>query len=483
MTVAAVIPVGRPTFDLVEAGRLVHEAIDALRRDGVVVVGDEHIATDVAGVDAAIDEILADSIRPDVIVVLQASFADASMIIRVHDRRRLPIVCWSFPEPRTGAGLRLNGLCGANLATYSLRRRDSSAAFVHIDPADCDAASRVRSAIDAASAPLRFELRRPEPPAGTADPIVDRVLARLRDAKIGVIGDHPDGFEPCAYDAEHVGESFGTSIDRVELEDLFSTANGISDGEVAHIRERVERVVDVPPDLHGVDRSMRLYGALRTLTTDREWDAVATRCWPECTRDYGGAICAPQAMLTEDGVPAMCEADVFGGLTALILRELSGGDPFVTDVVDLDRSDGTSAIWHCGQASIGLADPDDHIEGIDHPMQGKALLHQFSLRPGRVTIARITQARGRTAMVIAGGELLDRPRPFVGTCGVLSWDLPVDDVMRTIFDAGLEHHVAVIEGDHRNALVEIAARLGLPVIRLGHDHGTREELTVELQRT
>ena len=86
-------------------------------------------------------------------------------------------------------------------------------------------------------------------------------------------------------------------------------------------------------------------------------------------------------------------------------------------------------------------------------------------------------------MVIAGGELLDRPRPFVGTCGVLAWDLPVDDVMRTIFDAGLEHHVAVIEGDHRNALVEIAARLGLPVIRLGHDHGTREELTVGLQRT
>ncbi len=269
MTVAAVIPVGRPTFDLVEAGRLVHEAIDALRRDGVVVVGGEHIATDVDGVDAALDAVLAGSIRPDVVVVLQASFADASMIIGVHDRTRLPLVCWSFPEPRTGAGLRLNGLCGANLAAYSLRRRNSSAAFVHIDPADCDAAGRVRAAIDEASAPLRFEHRRPEPPIGTADPVVDRVLARLRDAKVGVIGDHPDGFEPCAYDAEHVGRSFGTSIDRVELEDLFSTADGMSEDDVALIRERVDGVVDVPPDLHGVDRSMRLYGALRTLTDDR----------------------------------------------------------------------------------------------------------------------------------------------------------------------------------------------------------------------
>ena len=178
-------------------------------------------------------------------------------------------------------------------------------------------------------------------------------------------------------------------------------------------------------------------------------------------------------MLTADGIPAMCEADVYGGLTALVLREIAGHDPFVTDVVDADRSDGTSVIWHCGQAPLTLADPAGPRRGISHPMQGRPLLHEFPLRPGRVTIARLSQARGRTSMVIAGGELLRRPRPFAGTCGVLRWDLALDDVMRTIFDLGLEHHVGVVAGDHRDVLVALAARWAIPVVRLGHDHGAR----------
>ena len=191
---------------------------------------------------------------------------------------------------------------------------------------------------------------------------------------------------------------------------------------------------------------------------------------PLLARVHGGvrgAACAPQAMLTGDGVPSVCEADAYGALTTLMFREICGTSPFLADLVDIERDDNTSVVWHCGLASLDLADAQDAPEAILHPNRGRALLHQFALKPGRVTIARISQAGGELSMVVGRGEMLRRRRPFLGTCGVLRWDRPVTDVLATIFDHGLEHHLALVYGDHHDELVEIAARWAIPVIELG----------------
>jgi L-fucose isomerase-like protein len=182
--------------------------------------------------------------------------------------------------------------------------------------------------------------------------------------------------------------------------------------------------------------------------------------------EYGGAVCAPQAMLTEDGIPAMCEADVYGGLTALVLRELAGTDPFLADLVDADRGDDTSVMWHCGLASPSLADPKSKRRGTVHPNRDRALIFDFALRPGRVTVARLSQLRDGPAMVVGSGEMLPRDHPFAGTCGVMRWDSPIDGVLDTIFTRGIEHHYVIAYGDQRDALVALAGLWRIPVVHL-----------------
>ncbi|NIX18424.1 MAG: hypothetical protein GWN07_00595, partial [Actinobacteria bacterium] len=54
-------------------------------------------------------------------------------------------------------------------------------------------------------------------------------------------------------------------------------------------------------------------------------------------------------------IPATCEADVFGALTALLLQEVYGGAVLVADLVDVDRDDGTAAFWHCGIGPRSMA--------------------------------------------------------------------------------------------------------------------------------
>jgi L-fucose isomerase-like protein len=296
---------------------------------------------------------------------------------------------------------------------------------------------------------------------------------RLRGRRVGIVGDPPAGFEPCEGDADELRASTGIVVQRVPLADLFAAAGRVDSTTLARDERRVAGELDLDPDVAtaGLDRSIALLGGLRELCDEHEWSALATRCWPECMADFGGAVCTPMAMLTEDGVPSVCEADLHGAVTALVLRHVSGGDPFVADLVDADVDDGTSVVWHCGVAATTLADPRRRPAGVLHPNRHVALVNQFALRPGRVTVARLSRAGGSLRLVVGGGEVLARPRPFQGTCGVLRWDRPVADVLATVFAHGLEHHLGIVYGDHRDALVALAAEWGMPVLHLGDDAG------------
>lgn len=462
----------RPTFDLAYAAEQVANAHRLLDDIGVRHGHPGDTVTNGEQLDQLFDAV--DLADVTVVLVLQATFSDANMVIRLAERTDLPLVVWSFPEPRTGGRLRLNSLCGANLAAYSLRRRVRNVHFVHVDPTGDDAPRRVRAALDDIDPGGTPEL--PAPPSVhdatvRAERVAQRVIDRLATARLGVIGDAPDGFEPCLYEAAEMRLTTGATADRIELTTLFDHAEAADAAATASTRRRVESSLRVPEAVEerGLDESVRLYHGLRTLVDHRNWDAVATRCWPECMVQYGGAICAPQAMLTGDGVPAVCEADAYGAITALALNEMTGTSPFLADLVDIDPADNTSVLWHCGLASLDLADPHDPPEATLHPNHGRALLHQFALKPGRVTLARISQAGATLSMVVGGGEMLQRRRPFLGTCGVLRWDPPVTDVLQTVFAYGLEHHLAMTYGEHQDELVALAAHWGMPVIRLGSD--------------
>jgi L-fucose isomerase-like protein len=460
---ALVIAIGRPTFDLELGAAQVAAAVQVLDSLGVRHNVDTAIVTDIDGLD---DVLSATTDAPELVVVLQATFADASLVGRVADRVDAALVVWSFPEARTGERLRLNSLCGANLAAYLLRRRGALVRFVHVDPIDPTARERVRDALERADEPIA--VAHAEPDLGRAVDAPVR-LGALVGRRIGVVGDPPTGFEPCDGDSDEVRRITGIEVDRVVLGDLFAAADSVDDGMRSATQRRIAETMDVADDVRdaGMDRSIGLYGGLAGLADRHGWSAVATRCWPECMTEYGGAMCTPMAMLTEDGVPSVCEADLYGAITALILGNVSGTDPFVADLVDADTSDDTSVVWHCGIASRRLADPDERPVGIVHPNRRRALANQFALRPGRVTICRLSQSSNEVAMVLGSGELVKRTRPFQGTCGVLHWDQPIADVLSTVFERGLEHHLGIAYGDHLAALEALAAEWHIPVVRIG----------------
>ena len=81
-------------------------------------------------------------------------------------------------------------------------------------------------------------------------------------------------------------------------------------------------------------------------------------------------------------------------------------------------------------------------------------------------MARLSKGHDKTTMIIGGGEMIRAPLAFSGTAGVAKLDSPVTEVLNNLMQAGLEHHKAIVYGEHRPALRLLADFLGLSVVEL-----------------
>ena len=439
-----ILPLGRPTFDVPYAEEALARMLRTLdawaARMGHGVVGPRAL---LMGPDEAALDAVAGT---DVLLVLQVTFTDAAFALRAVAAHGGRVAAWAAREPRTGGRLRLNAFCGLNLLSHALGLRRRSFAWAYGEGADLDAL-----------------IAGPEvaPVEGVASDVPPR---RVRPLRIGRIGERPDGFATCDYDAGELKRLAGAEVEVMDLSMLFERARGVADAAVAPWRARVAALGGVEAlDEGEVERSMRLGAALDAIRAERGFDAVAIRCWPETFTEYGGAVCGPVAMLGERRMPCACEADVYGAVTQAILQDVAEAPVFLADLVDID--DETGVIWHCGQAPESMAAGPP--EATVHTNRRQALLLEFAMRPGRATLFRLSRARGRPQVVIATGEVVAAPMAFTGTSGTLRFDRGAAAVLRDVMASGLEHHTALAYGDHADALRGVAAGLGVPVLELG----------------
>jgi len=460
-----VLPLARPTFDVPFAEEMTTKAFAKLDESEHNVIGPRHLLFDAAATTTAIEELK--SKHPDIILLLQVTFTDATMTVTAADAFDVPLAIWAIPEPRLGGRLRLNAFCGLNLAAHALGLTAHPFSYLYADP-DC---SETHSSLAELFNGERLARdRKPEPPAKQTDvsTTAQDVVDALNGSRIARIGSHPDGFDTCAYDGDKLKSLAGIEVDSMELQALFDEAISIPASEVAETRSLAERDLGTLDEVDQIEleRSLRLKNALDKIRNEGKYAAFAIRCWPETFTEYGGAVCGPVSMMGESRVPCACEADIYGALTSMILQEVADAPAFQVDLGDIDMEDRTGVVWHCGQAPISMADQNSQPNATIHTNRKMPLLYEFTLKPGRVTFARVSQARGETKLIIAGGEILERPMSFTGTSGVVVYDAAPEIVLDTIIGAALEHHSSLVYGDYRKELRAIAAVLNIPVLEI-----------------
>ena len=435
------VPIARPTFDLGLARDVTAQVAEALA--AYTVLGSIELVMDEASVQSRLAE-LAGS-RLDMLLLLQASFADSTMALELARALDVPLLLWALPEAQLGGRLRINSFCGVNLAAHGLRRAGIAYETIVAAPADPHAHAKLG---DFARAAL--------------------VKRRLRGARIGRLGENPAGFDTCLVNRAGLRSRLGIEVPQYDLSPFFQRARAAQPGQIDALAAKLrERLADF--DVHDTDETrgtLGAYLALDELAKDENLDGVAVRCWPEFFTDLGCSACGAMSMLSDALTPTSCEADVNGTITQLILQWLSGEPAFGSDIVAFDLAADAATLWHCGLAPLSMADPAVTPSATLHSNRAKPLLMQFPLKPGRVTIARLSEASGDFKLVIGRGEMLKAPLAFGGTSGQLRFDSGATAVMDKLLGEGLEHHVSLTYGEHTRALEMLARMLGMDVLSL-----------------
>ncbi len=447
----AFVPLVRTTFDVSLAAEMTRQARQQLQVAGYELFEPEQPVSDLQTAQQVAHQIAA--ARVDLLLIYQATFADSTMAVSLSEASEAPVFLWAVPEPWTGERLRLNSLCGINLAAHALTLRHHKYQYAYSLPQDPAVIQKIGALAAAGS------LRR-----------------RLKSAHLGVVGEHPQGMDSCHLDEASLGEVFGVKITRIALEEVFARARSIPTQMVDHTRVRLDTVLDNLASLEQAPLagSLSVYLALKEIAAEKQLDGLAVRCWPEFFTEMGCAACGAMSLLSNGfgqatPVPCSCEADINGTLTQVILQWLSGNPAFGTDMVGVDAAKDRVALWHCGLAPLSMADPSSQPHGGIHSNRRLPLVLDFPLKPGAVTLARISQATGTLRLVLGKGEMLSEAKPFSGTAGTLKLDCPASEFLDLLMHEGLEHHISLTYGDYSLALNYFADLIDLPVLTIGKE--------------
>jgi len=296
---------------------------------------------------------------------------------------------------------------------------------------------------------------------------------RLASARLGVVGEHPVGMDSCHLDETSLASLFGIQISRIPLEQVFERAKTIPQANLAETRGGLDQRLDnlASLDQAPLNGTLSVYHALKAITAEQKLDGLAVLCWPEFFTVMGCAACGAMSMLS-DGfglpgpLPCSCEADINGTVTQLMLQTLAGTAAFGTDMVGVDVENDRVALWHCGLAPLSMADPTAQPHGEIHSNRKVPLVFDFPLKPGVVTLARLSQATGALRLVYGRGQMMAEPKPFSGTAGVLKLDCGARTFLDLLMREGLEHHVSLTYGDFAEALQAFANLIQIPALKM-----------------
>jgi L-fucose isomerase and related proteins len=365
----------------------------------------------------------------DGLVCVSGTFHLGHLVLELHKRVRAPILLWGLDElPYDGGKIRLNSVCGVNL----------------------DSSNLYKSGVDDYSAAIG-----PRIDDAWVDAI--RVIAALKRSRVGVAGDHAQGFFNLGLsDTELYGDT-GALVEHCELSELYAQKieAGAADAREAQLKaafdcsalggEQLRKVAELAAKIDS-------YCGLSGL------DALAIRCWPEFARDFGVAPCAAMSLLQSEGRVLACEGDIEGALSMIAHRAIGAETPFLFDFSQVDLAENFALLWHCGVAPCNLWDGASTRSLDTYFAGGRGVTAGFVLKSGEVSIARLDYARGRRRLFLQKAEALPMEKKLAGTYAKVVFRRPVKEVLELLIEKGIAHHASAVYGDYVEPL-RIAARL------------------------
>jgi L-fucose isomerase-like protein len=200
--------------------------------------------------------------------------------------------------------------------------------------------------------------------------------------------------------------------------------------------------------------------AIRDLADKYGCSAGAIQCWNALQGEIGIMPCAANSLLNEEGFPVVCETDIHGAVTALMV-EAAGMDQsrsfFADWTVRHPFNDNGELLQHCGPWPLSCASCKPTIGyplAFSHPGAVEA-----QAKHGMLTLARFDGDNGEYSLLLGNAKGIEGPY----TKGTYLW-IEVENWPRLeakIVEGPYIHHCVGIHQDVVPVLYEACKYIGV----------------------
>lgn len=200
--------------------------------------------------------------------------------------------------------------------------------------------------------------------------------------------------------------------------------------------------------------------AMKNLLAKYGCNAVVIQCWNQLQSEIGIMPCAANSLLNEEGIPTVCETDIHGAITALMVEAASLDEKrsfFADWTIRHPDNENGELLQHCGPWPISVAREKPAITyplAFDHPGAISA-----EAKHGKITLARFDGDNGEYSLLVGNAMGIDGPY----TMGTYLW-IEVENLKRLeakIVEGPYIHHCVGIHEDVVPVLYEACKYIGI----------------------
>ena len=294
-----------------------------------------------------------------------------------------------------------------------------------------------------------------------SDPVFERgvkdflavcnVVKTFKNIRILQISTRPFDFWTTMCNEGELLEKFNIQLAPVPMTELTEEVKAVREDKekmeqmIAYIKDTM--VIKIKEE--EVEMVAALALAMKSLVEKYGCQAAAIQCWNALQTEIGIMPCAANAILNEQGIPVVCETDIHGAVTALLV-EAAGMDEkrgFFADwtIRHPDIANG-ELLQHCGPWPISVAQEKPELTyplAFEHPEVLTA-----EAKHGEVTLCRFDGDNGEIFLLLGNAKGVKMVKGIKGT---YLW-VEVENIKRLeakIVEGPYIHHCV---GIHKNVV-------------------------------
>lgn len=305
-----------------------------------------------------------------------------------------------------------------------------------------------------------------------SDPVFERgirdflavcnVVRAFRNIRILQISPRPFDFWSTMCNEGELLEKFNIQLSPVPMPELTDEVRKAKEEhtEVEKVMSFCRENMEICIKENELETVAALKVAMKTLAQKYGCQAIAIQCWNALQGELGIMPCAANSLLNDEGIPVVCETDIHGAITALLVEAAGMGKTrsFFADwtIRHPDIKNG-ELLQHCGPWPISIAREKAKLTyplAFDHPGSITA-----EAKHGDISLVRFDGDNGEYSLLLGRAKGVDGPKGM----GTYLW-IEVENIHRLeakIVEGPYIHHCVGIHADVVPILYEACKYIGV----------------------